>query len=331
LPIDPLLLDAFWTSAVMRGESLMFVEGPDGGATASLLFPPAPGLSLTSATGEATYEEGRDYAVDIVEGAVRRLQGSRVPVTTRAELSRLIAAEDDGFHRRQVSATYRHAAGLWTGDVPARAAAALERTGQRLRRSAPLAICLTGDSISEGYNASGFIGAPPYQPAYGELVAAGLERATGSPVTFHNCAVAGWTADHGLADVERVAAASPDLVIVAYGMNDAGYADAADFAATIAALMNEVRVSCPRAEFVLVSPMLPSPGCDFVVMERFPAYRDALAQLCGEGVVLADMTTLWVDLLARKSPYDLTGNGLNHPNDFGHRLYAQMILALLAG
>jgi lysophospholipase L1-like esterase len=118
---------------------------------------------------------------------------------------------------------------------------------------------------------------------------------------------------------------------VAYGMNDAGYADAADFAATIAALMHEVRVSCPRAEFVLVSPMLPSPGCDFVVMERFPAYRDALAQLCGEGVVLADMTTLWVDLLARKSPYDLTGNGLNHPNDFGHRLYAQMILALLAG
>ena len=37
------------------------------------------------------------------------------------------------------------------------------------------------------------------------------------------------------------------------------------------------------------------------------------------------------DLLARKSDFDLTGNGLNHPNDFGHRLYAQMILALLTG
>jgi hypothetical protein len=27
--------------------------------------------------------------------------------------------------------------------------------------------------------------------------------------------------------------------------------------------------------------------------------------------------------------YDVTGNGLNHPNDFGHRLYAQVVLAQL--
>jgi acyl-CoA thioesterase I len=46
-------------------------------------------------------------------------------------------------------------------------------------------------------------------------------------------------------------------------------------------------------------------------------------------VVLADVTTLWTQLLARKSYYDVTGNGLNHPNDFGHRLYAQVILAQL--
>ena len=77
--------------------------------------------------------------------------------------------------------------------------------------------------------------------------------------------------------------------------------------------------------------MLPTPECDFVIQDHFPAYRDALENLSGPGAALADMTTLWVDLLARKSPYDLTGNGLNHPNDFGHRLYAQMILALLTG
>ena len=325
------MLEAFWTSAVMRGESLMFLEGPDGRATASLLFPLLHGLSLTSATGHAIFEEGRDYAVDRAAGRVRLLPGSRVPVTTREELSRLVAAEDDGFHRRQVAATYEHEAGLWARHVPGRADAQLARTAQLLRTSEPLTICLTGDSISEGYNASGFIGAPPFQPAYGELVAAGLERATGSPITFHNLAVAGWTSDHGLADVERVARAGPDLVIVAYGMNDAGYADAADFSANIDALMKQIRSSRPQAEFVLVSPMIPSPECGLVVIERFPAYRDALAQLCGQGAALADMTTLWTELLARKSDFDLTGNGLNHPNDFGHRLYAQMILALLTG
>jgi hypothetical protein len=34
-------------------------------------------------------------------------------------------------------------------------------------------------------------------------------------------------------------------------------------------------------------------------------------------------------LLRHKSFYDLTGNGVNHPNDFGHVIYAQTIVALL--
>ena len=35
-------------------------------------------------------------------------------------------------------------------------------------------------------------------------------------------------------------------------------------------------------------------------------------------------------IVARKDPYDLSGNGLNHPNDFGHRLYAQTIVAAIS-
>ena len=41
------------------------------------------------------------------------------------------------------------------------------------------------------------------------------------------------------------------------------------------------------------------------------------------------MTAVWQTLLARKHYLDMTGNGVNHPNDYGHRLYAQVILALL--
>jgi acyl-CoA thioesterase-1 len=327
LHIDPSSLEPFWTSTVMRGESLMFVEG-SGGEWGSLLFPVDRLLSLTSSTGEVTYEEGRDYLCDAASGRLRRLTGSRVPLIAREELARLIAAGDDAFHRRQVAATYGHAAGLWRSPMPSVSGGPLPRTQARLRSSKPLTICLTGDSISEGYNASGFLGVPPYQPAYGALVAAGLEQAFGGPpVTFHNLAIAGWTADHGWADAARVAALTPDLVIVAYGMNDACYADAVSFGANILGIVNEIRSSAPDAEFVLVSPMLPTPACDFVVPDRFPAYRDALANLSGPGMALADMTTLWLELLKRKSPYDLSGNGLNHPNDFGHRLYAQTILA----
>ncbi|MCA9034833.1 MAG: alpha/beta hydrolase [Planctomycetaceae bacterium] len=34
-------------------------------------------------------------------------------------------------------------------------------------------------------------------------------------------------------------------------------------------------------------------------------------------------------MLKRKSDHDLTGNGVNHPNDFGHRIYAQVLSSLL--
>jgi hypothetical protein len=64
-------------------------------------------------------------------------------------------------------------------------------------------------------------------------------------------------------------------------------------------------------------------------MEQFAIYRDSLKELCGPGVVLADLTSVWGTLLKKKSFYDLTGNGLNHPNDFGHLVYAQAILSQL--
>ncbi len=61
----------------------------------------------------------------------------------------------------------------------------------------------------------------------------------------------------------------------------------------------------------------------------FDLHRDELQALTGPGIALADLTNVWENLLTHKHFLDLTGNGLNHPNDCGHRLYAQAILSLL--
>ena len=66
-----------------------------------------------------------------------------------------------------------------------------------------------------------------------------------------------------------------------------------------------------------------------IAVKKLRYASDALAGLCGKGVVLADVTSMWQDLLKRKSFHDLTGNGVNHPNDFGHRVYAQVISTLV--
>jgi acyl-CoA thioesterase-1 len=324
-PLDP-LLDPFWLSTTMHKESVLFIDGEAGPVDAVLLFPPDTILAVTSAAGDVTFLEGGDYLIDRQAGRIVRPSGSAMP---RVRRDAIATADGALTHEWTVVVTYTHAQDLWTGHVPALDGGRLARAGRRLQRREALTICLTGDSISAGYDASGFYGVAPYQPAFGTLVATALAQRSGAEVRLHNLATAGWTAADALWDTARIAAVNPDLVMVAFGMNDACYADAREFASNVAGILGRVREAVPRVEFVLVSPMLPTPECKWVVHSRFDEYRTALAELTGEGVALADVTRLWHDVVARKNPYDLSGNGFNHPNDFGHRVYAQTILALM--
>jgi acyl-CoA thioesterase-1 len=324
--MEPVLVEPFWTSAVMHRESLFFLA-KDGFAAASLLFPPDRVLAVTSATGEITFEAGRDY---VIRGGRVSLPGaSRIPAARPEDIAAIDADGDDGFHRRQAAITYEHQPALWRGYQPVVASLHLPRTLERLRARQTLAMAVAGDINSEGYNASGFVGVAPHQPPYATLVASALERAYGAAISLHNTAVAGWTADNGIHDVDRIVRAAPDLVVVAYGMNDAGYSEPREFAANIEHILADVRRGRPAAEFVLVAPMLPNPDTADAPIGRFAQYRNELARLCGRGVALADMTAMWTGITAAKAWYDLAGNAVNHPNDFGHRLYAQVILALL--
>jgi len=344
------LFNPFWTSTTQDRESLFFCQRKEGEpAWASLLFPPDKLISVRSANGTMTCEERRDFVLDEQSGVLRLVPGSRIPFKTPGEIyppaasdlpkheykrgdpaTHLIFSEGHFFHDLQVEATYTHAPGLWKGYVPRFQGADMPGVLGKLKRQQPITLCMVGDSITAGANASKVIGVEPFQPSYGELVALGLEKAFGAKVTFRNFGVGGWTSEQGLAQIGRVTTRSkPDLAIIAFGMNDAG-GDLAKFAGNIRGMMDAIKAAAPEAEFVLVAPMLPNADWHAMKMENFPLIRQALAGLCGKGAVLADLTSVWTDLLKRKSFYDLTGNGLNHPNDFGHRIYAQTILAQLA-
>jgi hypothetical protein len=53
-----------------------------------------------------------------------------------------------------------------------------------------------------------------------------------------------------------------------------------------------------------------------------------LGGLVTENVALANVTKPWIEILKKKNFSDISGNNVNHPNDFGYRLYAQVILDL---
>ena len=122
---------------------------------------------------------------------------------------------------------------------------------------------------------------------------------------------------------------NPDLVLIAYGMNDAGFITVEQFMVHTTRLLDAIRARNAACDVILVSSMLGNPEWVYTPFEKFLTFRDALATLCGLGLALADLTSVWADLLKVKSYLDLTGNGVNHPNDFAHRIYAQVLMELL--
>ena len=60
-------------------------------------------------------------------------------------------------------------------------------------------------------------------------------------------------------------------------------------------------------------------------------YLPVLLSLETEGVVVADMTTYHKSLLEHKRYYDMSGNNVNHPNDFLARAYAHVLWQTMIG
>ena len=150
-------------------------------------------------------------------------------------------------------------------------------------------------------------------------------------MALHNFSVGGTSSAWGLKNIDKVIDVKPDLVIIAFGMNDSAGVPAVQYTANIRGMIDAVRKRNPDAEFILVATMQGNADWVTLKQELFPAYREALVGMVGPGVALADLTGVWKEMLRHKADRDLTGNGVNHPNDFGHRVYAQVLLALLQG
>ncbi|MEX1229432.1 MAG: SGNH/GDSL hydrolase family protein [Planctomycetaceae bacterium] len=344
---DAALLRPFWEGETIEGESVLFIrETPDASAQASVLFPIENIIAVRNSAGGITYEEGRDYRWSVGSREIVIPEGSRIVSKTPQDLRRPAGSQKyllthrDGngeilfggkleYHDMQTCITYTHEPDLWKAKVPAFNETALPRTIGKLRERQAVSIVVIGDSISAGYNASGYVDGSPYQPAYAGLVEQHLAATFDAPVKVHNHAVNGKDTQWALSEIDAVVNGKPDLVIYAFGMNDSSGRSTREFGANAKSFIEQVREQRPQTEFILVASMLGNRDWITLKQELFPEYRDALEELCEPGIALADMTAIWTEFLERKKDWDLTGNGVNHPNDFGHRVYAQVITALL--
>lgn len=339
-----------WDTDTVWGESLMMVREADGTAAAPLLYPPLRILEVTDAAGEEHYEEGRDFVLR--DSQLVLTPDSRIPVTPAAELypaegeeghsfampgGYILFAEGNYFHQRQIAVSYTCEKGGWPGPRPAFAGEQLPRTYAALRAGQGLNAVLYGDSISWGANASKMGNTAPYQASYGELFIEALCRRWGSHIHFTNSAIGGQETQWGLQYLDAmVADYDPDLVLLAFGMND-GAKSPEEFGANIRAMVERLRAKKPETEFLLIAtstpnPLLTDPRAPFVGNQAL--FGDPLRQLAadpalGGGMAVADIAAMQRALHSRKRFIDTTGNHVNHPNDFFHRCYAQYLFGML--
>lgn len=335
-----------WSSRQIADDPLFFIQAEGApAAKAALLFTPEKAPELRSASREVVYEIGRDFTWAPGSREIVLTPGSRVPFKTTAELhpppgspdsydgfrdgkSHMLYAQGHFFHDLQSVATYT-ASEPWPWPVPAAAPAEqLQHLRARLAAHEPVKVVMLGDSISTGLNASATGGVAPQQPGFPDLVANGIATRFGVEATLKNLSRGGMDANWGLKQMPAAIAEAPDVFICAFGMNDAsGHVTPELYTHFVHEMIAQLHAARPECDVILVSPMTANPDWNHAEPALYPAYAAALKMLTGPGCAVADVTSVWLSLLERKGVLDLSGNGLNHPNDFGHRVYAGVVLA----
>jgi lysophospholipase L1-like esterase len=170
-----------------------------------------------------------------------------------------------------------------------------------------------------------------------------LEKLYGAEIASYNAAVGGWTTAQGAANMATkvteagVNLADVDLFVIAFGMNDPETAES-EYTSAIKQMINAYYKVNPNGSVLLVSPMQPNTQSKMVAGNQ-SKWESALnkvknsSEYASKNVALAKVHTMFSELLtvSGKLSRDYLGNNINHPNDFGMRIYAQVVLKTLCG
>ncbi|MES2243990.1 MAG: GDSL-type esterase/lipase family protein [Pseudomonadota bacterium] len=306
------------------------------------------------------YQAGRDYLVGS-DGLIRRTLNSRIPdFRTNPLFGRV-----DFDHRNYpgygngrffvfVDYSYR---GKWSPLAPRTdlGSARLVGVQRKLVNGQKVKIVAFGDSVTAGGESS--------EPRliYWERWTESLRlKYPLAKIETVNSGIGGDSSVEGLLRLKKdVLEHKPDLVLIAFGLNDFNKAPKrsfwqklvvsfdrvrerlggpvapkrpreimpSSFVADLQAMIDRVRAET-SAEIVLVSALTPNPNWHFSQgdMGAFAAATEqlALANRCA----YADVYRNWMGFLDKKKSEDLLGNNVNHPNDFGHWIYFQALKAL---
>ena len=270
----------------------------------------------------------------------------------------------------QVSVTYTHSS-EWNGFKQPCQSDVFENFIKKLQNGEDVTVFFSGDSITAGANSSFNGNYAPYVRTYPMLFCEALAdlygytvkyiyvkdnltntapripsedyvAGTNGTITYINTAVGGWRSAHGVSNIQSyildyINKYGCDLLVLAYGMNDRHTHNNAPTRNNLKIITDSVLKIAPDANVALVATMVHNPNSNdnnaFEKMQmgddimNLAEYYRASGVPCG----VCDMGSVCLSLLVRKEFQDFSGNNINHPNDFFHRVYAQTLLQTVIG
>lgn len=333
----------FWENDVVFDETVYPLENSDGTLSDfPLMYHVDKILAVRSSDLETRYTEGKDFICK--DGKLFVLPGGKIPTVPFSEYyfdkekegacrplkngGFSIHSEGTAFRRYQICVTYQHS-DAWKGPVPKKKGSLLPLLHQRISAKTPIKAVMFGDSITWGANASAMADAKPFIPRWADMFPGEIERNFLCPVEVVNTAVGGKTSLWGKDVIhEAVVSHHPDLALIGFGMNDGTNQISPEiYNENIRYMIDEIRKDRPDCSIILLNCILPNKEmvryCDGIQ----EAYTPILQKIEDDydEIAFADIMELHKYLLCRKKYADMTGNNINHVNDFLSRLYSQTL------
>lgn len=325
----------------IENEILVFSEEKKGGCvTAHLAFSCPSNIVIKDRNGNIL-KEGSDYAVfgqqilllnrELFYYHADWIHNENVPqeIPTENELYHIngaVLVEAEYLRQTQFLADYDCEKTVYPSGVSDKIY--LTRTYQKLKDQKKLKMMLFGDSISNAANSSWDMGYEGYEHWLDSAISQ-IEPVYDAQITWKNVSRSGYGTEWGKkAVVEKFKDENPDLVIIAFGMNDASEGmSVSTFTENTRHLMDEIRGLHADTEFILVATPIPNPIWTDGYKEQENLIH-GLRSLEGEGVTVLDMTSVFLWLASWKNYIEISGNHINHPNDFAYEFYTDAVVEL---
>lgn len=349
----------FYTGNVIYNESVLLIKGDDGKAVGKLQFKPVRILSVRDYTLKHEYDlslfnvSDRTLTVNDPDRVTylteKNLQGLEMPegfylknsvkemtntLTDCVLMAGAVYTESPFYYGKQIYVSYVYdTKDLNTSLYATYKTSVLPKTQAKLAFGDSLKICATGDSVMEGCSSSKKFNHEPFMDNFMTLTVQELKRAYNNEnITLSNQAVGGMASGWGAEDAQTLKLANehPDLLYIHFGINDLGSQNSAEsYYINIKKIIDDVHGVNPDCEVVLIKAFNANP--DIYDQAGFERYWKKLDQLASENanVYTLDMFSQSLALIAAKDYYSVTGNGINHVNDFSARLYAMNMIAQL--